>query len=70
MSTTASTASDLGSGSGDVQGYFDELMTWATAQLTGAEVLTGALSGEDGRRNLDAREKAVFDIAALEVGFP
>ena len=31
----------------DVQSYFDALMTWATGRLTGDEVLTGAMTGED-----------------------
>ena len=30
-----------------VQGYFDELITWASSQLTGDEVLTASLDGED-----------------------
>ncbi|MEM8923901.1 MAG: metallopeptidase TldD-related protein [Actinomycetota bacterium] len=30
-----------------VQTYFDELVTWATSQLTGDEVLTASLSAED-----------------------
>jgi predicted Zn-dependent protease len=30
-----------------VQTYFDELITWATSQLQGSEVLTASLSGED-----------------------
>ncbi len=29
------------------QGYFDDLITWATSQLSGDEVLTASLSGED-----------------------
>ena len=33
--------------SAEVQTYFDELVTWTTAQLTGDEVLTASLSAED-----------------------
>ena len=30
-----------------VQSYFDELITWATGELTGDEVLTASMNGED-----------------------
>ncbi len=47
MSTTEQITPTGDSAPADVQTYFDELVTWATARLTGDEVLTASLSAED-----------------------